>query len=129
MRDMLRLKKGDWGFMEFRTTPVGDTTPYVEICDGKLQFVVSERGTEYQRRTAVDEDEILYWLVSSMTRVMAVKWECKNRIPNTDSRIGWMKKDIEILESISSEWANHKTKEYEQILERFPHIWDSQSPD
>jgi Immunity protein 63 len=118
IRDQLNLKKGDRCYMEFTTSPRGDGTPHIEICDGNLHFVVSERGTEYKRRVTQNEDELLYWLVCCLTREMASQWELRNRIPDTDTRIGWMKKEIEILNSINAEWAVRKRIEYKWVLDR-----------
>lgn len=52
------------------TVPQAFGGPHVEIVRGKYHYVVCERGSEDERKTTTDEDELLYWLIS----VLSVSW-------------------------------------------------------
>lgn len=110
----LPLDPSDWT-LELSRSPHGDGTPHIEI-EGLLCFVISERGYEYERRIAVDEDELLYWLTTVITSQAASRWEACHREPGTDSRQGWFAKELEILQAINPQWAERRAKEHEQLL-------------
>ncbi len=116
IRERLGVKKGDRAYLDFDTVSKHDAGPHVELVDGELHFVICERGTEYKRRVAKDEDELLYWLICTITRWLASDWECCNRIPDQDSRIGWMNKEIELLQTLNPSWAIRKYNEYKRLL-------------
>ena len=116
IRERLGVKKGDRAYLDFDTVSKHDGGPHVELVDGELHFVICERGTEYERRVAKGEDELLYWLVSSITFSLATDWECRNRIPDQDTRIGWMNKELEILQTINPRWAIRRYEERKGLL-------------
>jgi hypothetical protein len=105
---------------QIQTRPLVDGAPHVELIDGRYDYVVTERGRELQRRTAEDEDELLYWLMSDVTRGIAIQFESRNRIRNQDSRRRWFARDVELLGKLRPEWGDRKRAEYAQVLSTHP---------
>lgn len=105
---------------EMQTRPLVDGAPHVELVDGRYEYVVTERGKELQRRTAKDEDELLYWLMNDVTRGVAMRIESRRRIRNQDSRRQWFAKDVELLSQLRPEWGDRKRAEYAEVLTKYP---------
>jgi hypothetical protein len=105
---------------KIQTRRQDDGSPHVELVDGGYHYVVTERGSEYERRIAENEDELLYWLMSDVTTGIALEIELNNRIPGQDSRRQWFSKNIELLNRLSTEWAGQKEFEYEKVLTMHP---------
>ena len=40
----------------------GDRTPYIIINELGYNYIISERGNEYNRKITKDIDELLYWI-------------------------------------------------------------------
>ncbi|WP_163323020.1 Imm63 family immunity protein [Draconibacterium mangrovi] len=65
----------------------GEQSPLIEIAsNGKLHYVRIERGTEFERKTTEDVDELLYWIYSGITATMSINYELDNRTENKDFR-------------------------------------------
>lgn len=97
-----------------------DGTPHIELVDGRYHYVVTERGSEFERKIAESEDELLYWLMSDVTISIALELELNNRVQGQDSRRQWFPKNIELLSLLSTEWAHRKESEYVKILAEHP---------
>jgi hypothetical protein len=97
-----------------------DGTTHIELVDGKYHYVVTERGSEFERKIAENEDELLYWLMSDVTTSIALGLELNNRVLGQDSRRQWFPKNIELLSWLSTEWADRKESEYVKILAEHP---------
>jgi hypothetical protein len=104
----------------FPTSRTDDGSAHVELIDGKFNYVVTERGVEFDRRIALDESEVLYWLLSSVTAAIASQFELEHRIAGQDSRRQRFAKDVELLGRMDPSWAASKDLEYKQILARYP---------
>ena len=83
--------------------------------------MVTERGSEYERRETSDPDDVLYWLVSDTTREAAQRFELAQRVPGMDCRRLLFAKHVELLEGIRVAWGNRKREEYERILKDCPY--------
>jgi hypothetical protein len=105
---------------KIQTRRQDDGSPHVELVDGRYHYVVTERGSEYERRIAEDEDELLYWLMNDVTTGIALEIELNNRILGQDSRRQWFSKNVELLNRLSSVWAGRKESEYEKVLTMHP---------
>ena len=101
-------------------SPTHSGAPHVEIVNDKYHYVVTERGSEFERKIAKDEDELLYWFVSDSIFSIACSWELKHRKENEDSRRQLFSKQIELLNKINPEWAARKAKYHEQVLKKNP---------
>jgi hypothetical protein len=107
---------------EVHTRPLHAGYPHVELVDGRYHYVVTERGSELQRRAAKDENELLYWLMSDVTHGIAMRLETGRWFRIGDPRRWWFAKDVELLRQLRPEWGERKRAEYEQILLRNPYM-------
>ncbi|MBC8142094.1 MAG: hypothetical protein H7Y38_11715, partial [Armatimonadetes bacterium] len=51
-----------------------DGSPHMEWVSGEYHYVVTERGSEWERRTTADKKEALYWCVSDLVWSMASEY-------------------------------------------------------
>ncbi len=103
-----------------RTSPSHDGSPHVEKIGNLYHWVVTERGSEFQRKTTALRSELEYWLVSDVVSDLSIKYELKNRVEGQDFRRIMFDKRIELMNSISLEWGNRIQKEIELILKDHP---------
>jgi hypothetical protein len=55
--------------------PQHDGGPHVEIIGDKYHYVVTERGSELERKITTDRQELLYWLISGVVFEMVGDFE------------------------------------------------------
>jgi len=101
-------------------SPTHSGSPHVEVLNGKYHYVVTERGSELERKIAKDEDELMYWFVSDSIFSIACTWEANNRKESEDSRRQLFSKQIELLNAVNPEWANKKEAHHNEVLKRYP---------
>lgn len=102
-------------------TPIGDATPNIEVDHlGQYHFVISERGTEYERKITSNLHDLLYWIFSSVTSAMAGDYELKNRNEKKDSRRIMFEKQEELLGLLNKDWQNKERREHQSILINYP---------
>ena len=106
----------------FRTSPAHDGSPHVEKVGNEWRYIVTERGMELQRRTTVDADEVLYWLVKDVTFELASRYELEHRSPSLDFRRLLFAKEEELLGEISPEWAQRYAAEMQTVLQQHPFV-------
>ncbi len=103
------------------SSPIGDATPNIEIDNvGLYNYVISERGNEYERKTTSDLNDLLYWIFASVTFSMACDFELKNRIEEKDSRRIMFAKQEELLGLLNENWKKKERKDHQSILENNP---------
>ncbi len=103
------------------SSPIGDATPNIEIDNsGLYNYVISERGNEYDRKITSDLNDLLYWIFSSVTFSMACDYELKNRIEDKDCRRIIFAKREELLGILSKDWEEKERKKHQSILENSP---------
>jgi len=112
--------------LNVRTTTDGFGTPHIEIDENGYNYVVSERGNEYERRQTKDIHILLYWIFKDIVFILASEHELNNRKPNEDSRRLLFAKLIELLEKLDSEFAQWEKEEQEKILKEHPYDDDLQ---
>jgi hypothetical protein len=105
----------------FQTTPRHDGSPHVEIAGNTYSYVITERGSEQERRTTQSRDEILYWLVSDVVFSLAASYELKHRKAGQDSRRLFFARELELLSKVSADWAARKNAEFQAILALNPY--------
>jgi hypothetical protein len=94
-----------------------DAHPYIEIDDlGFVYYVVSERGTEFERKKARDIGDILYWIFERVTFRMAFDFELKNRIEDQDCRRIAFNKQEELLRMLDKKWEQMVVEDHKKIL-------------
>jgi hypothetical protein len=96
-----------------------DGRPHIEVGE-RYAFVVCERGTEFERRTTLDLDELLYWSFQSTTFSMAVDWELAHRIPGEDARRQLFQHQRDLLEVLDPRWAIRRDEELLTVLREHP---------
>ena len=106
--------------VRFSTSPQHDGRAHVECCGDEFHYVVTERGSEHERRKTSDPEELLFWLISDLTFGMALDWEVQRRIQGEDSRRQLFRKDIELMSQVNQHWAERKKERYENILGEHP---------
>ena len=101
-------------------SPTHSGAPHAEIIKGEYHYVVTERGSEFERKIAENSDELLYWFVSDSVFSIACQWELEHRKESEDSRRQLFSKQIELLNHVNPKWAARKEKYHEQVLKENP---------
>lgn len=94
--------------------------PHVEVDSRGYHFVVVERGQELQRVTTVDLDALLYMIFEDVTFSMASDWELRHRVDGQDTRRLLFRRQVELLASLSPEWARRQGLRHDAILRSHP---------
>jgi len=103
------------------TSPQNDGSAHLEVVNAKFHYVVTERGSEFERKTTTEKDQLLYWFVSDLVFRLASNYELKNRIQGQSFRRLLFAKEIELMESLNKNWAEYKRLEIEEILKSSPY--------
>ncbi|MFE0098900.1 Imm63 family immunity protein [Streptomyces sp. NPDC059009] len=90
--------------------PPLDGWPYAELRDGKVHYLVRERAHVDLIATFTDLDAFLYQLAEEETSSLARSWELEHRTgsvedPDFDSRIAWVAKQLQLLNTVDPAWA------------------------
>lgn len=101
---------------ELSRYPSSDGAPHIELHEGRLDYVICERGSEWERRTARDEDELLYWIVTDITHELSFAWAAQHPIPWLSQRRRAFSKEIRLLRRINTAWAKRHAAEHKRIL-------------
>ena len=103
------------------SSPIGDATPNIEVDNlGLYNYVISERGNEYERKLTSDLNDLLYWIFASVTFSMACDYELKNRIEDKDCRRIMFQKQEQLLGLLNKDWEEKEKKEHQNILNNNP---------
>lgn len=129
IRDLVR-KMGEsihapYSLLSVPDKPTGTGAPHVEISDGKYEYVVTERGFEFSRKTTINLNELLYWIFDGIAFSMAVDYELNHRQVGVDSRRLIFLKHLEILQLLNSEWADLTRREMVETLKNAPYRDDA----
>ena len=103
------------------STPSGFGDPHIEIDKKCYHYVIWERGSERERRTTENLDELMFWIMKDITFNMASDYELKNRIPKQDSRRLLFQTQLKLLKKINNEFYNRLEKEINNILINHPY--------
>jgi hypothetical protein len=95
--------------------------PHIEVDKSKYHYVVVERGKEFKRESTEDIQQLLYWIFSSISSVLAFAYELKNRVEDQDCRRIAFRKKIEIMELINPEFGRKSREELEDMLKAHPY--------
>lgn len=91
--------------------------PYIEIDnEGNYNYVVRERGEEYERKIFKTDDELLFEVFINVTSLMATDYELQNRVENQDCRILIFSKKEDLLSLINQDWANKERVRHQELL-------------
>lgn len=62
-KDLARRINAPTNLLPTFSSPIGDATPNIEVDNsGLYHFVISERGTEYERKITSDLNDLMYWI-------------------------------------------------------------------
>lgn len=107
--------------LTIRSSSDGFGTPHIEIDENGYNYVVSERGTEFERKQTKDINLILYWIFKPIIFRMASDYELENRKPNEDSRRQLFAKLLKLMEQLDSNFAKWEKEELDKFLEKDPY--------
>ena len=99
----------------------GDARPHIEVHGSSLSWVVQERGSEFERRTTSEREELLYWTFVGVTGCMAGDWELQHRVPYTEPRILMFAWQLALLARIDPAWRERQRQEQVRLLREHPH--------
>jgi hypothetical protein len=107
-----------------QTRPTNNGDAHVEVVDGMLHYVITERGAELRRRIASDSEELLYWLIDDVTFSISCNFKASllHRLLRKDPRRARFKKHLELLERVNPSWAARKKVYYAEVLGRYPYM-------
>ncbi|MFX0023526.1 MAG: Imm63 family immunity protein [Candidatus Hermodarchaeota archaeon] len=108
-----------------RSTTDGFGTPHIEIDKKGYNYVVSERGKEFERRQTNDLDTLLYWIFKSIVFSMASDYELEHRKLNEDFRRQLFARRIELMEQLDSKFALWEKQDIEKTLKEHPYDDDN----
>lgn len=99
----------------------GDGSPHVELSGSRYNYVVSERGQEFSRKSTGDLDELLFWIFSDIASSMAQK-KCSTIVKRVgeDPRRCVFQEKIDLLKRINEDWALEEEKNINLTLKRSP---------
>lgn len=115
-----RLDTGDGYASWFKTTPAHDGSAHIELIGDTFQYVVTERGSAFERQQTKDPDVVLYWLLSDVTSEMALKFELHNRRQDEDFRLLYLAEQERLLRVLRADWADAFAERIRDILKAHP---------
>lgn len=95
--------------------------PYVDIDNSRFQYVVIERGNELKRITTGEVDDLLYYVFSDVTLVLASEYELSHRAEGEDSRRLLFEQQLGLLARLSTKWADRQKHEIEIVVGEYPY--------
>jgi hypothetical protein len=97
-----------------------DGRPHIEIGSQGYYYLVLDRDIVCDRLVTKDINELLYKIFDFSTSELAKRYKTTHRVEYQDPRRLWFEYQVEILSLISSQWAERKSKEHEEILQQHP---------
>ncbi|WP_312142881.1 Imm63 family immunity protein [Pantoea septica] len=98
-----------------------DGTPYVSFENEMYNYVSSERGYEFSRKTTKSIDELLYWITSDFVSNISFQYELEHRILGRDGRRMAFPMIIAFMARMNKEWEIKAQKEIDQTLSNAPY--------
>jgi hypothetical protein len=100
---------------------IGDGTACIEIgVDGTVYYVVSERGSEFERWVPPSMDDLLYRVFKDATSASASQFELRNRIKGQDHRRIFFAEHERLIGVLNEDWQNRLNKSHQETLVRHP---------
>ena len=94
--------------------------PHIEVDDSGYHYVVVERGKEEERFTTRVLNELLYRVFRDVTFTLAFDYELRHRVGGQDCRREGFRHQIELLSTLSPEWARRSADDQSKILHEHP---------
>jgi len=98
------------------TEPSDYGKPHLNISQDSYEYIYSERGYEFSRKSTKNLDELLYWIIYPVVHQMAMEFELTHRInEDEDCRKIIFPRLIEYLRIINPLWAERAKKELPSV--------------
>ena len=94
--------------------------PHIEVTAAGYHYVVVERGQVLRRDTTTSLDDLLYTVFAGVTFDLACRWEASHRVRGRDFRRVLFQKQVELLATLSPEWARREADAHAEILRGHP---------
>jgi hypothetical protein len=107
--------------LSIHSTSDGFGTPHIEIDEIGYHYVVSERGTEYKRKSTNDLHTLLYWIFKDIVFEIASEYELSHRKPEQDFRRVLFSKILELFEKLDKQWYAWEKQDIDNILKEHPY--------
>ncbi len=95
--------------------------PHIEVSESGYQYVVCERGSEFERTTYVVFEELLFKVLSDATFWMGVSYELKHRDEALDCRRKIFAEQVALMATVSLEWADRIREQQKKTLQANPY--------
>ncbi|MGK3144642.1 Imm63 family immunity protein [Pantoea sp. C2G6] len=105
----------------FFSAPTNDGTPYVSFENEIYNYISSERGYEFSRKTTKSLNELLYWITSAFVSNISFQYELEHRIPGRDGRRMAFPMIIAFMARMNNEWEIKAKNEIDQTLSNAPY--------
>lgn len=107
-------------FKRFHTMAQHDGSAHIELRDDGFHYVVTERGSEFERIAGLDADGVLYRLLKGVTLRIATRYELKHRQEGVDGRSVWFPFQEALMGKLDPRWGERLRAEHEAILREHP---------
>jgi hypothetical protein len=107
-------------YKRFHTTPQHDGSAHIELKDDGFHYVVTERGSEFERIAGLDADDVLYRLLKGVTLHIATRYEIEHRREGVDGRSVWFPRQEALMGTLNPRWGERLRAEHEAILREHP---------
>lgn len=94
---------------------------YISAQDQEYSIVYTEKGKERERISVKDKDEVLWYVLDSVSFNIAMEYAAKNREEGKDFRRVYFKKILEIYNLFGESFCSKKEKEIQRILKENPY--------
>jgi hypothetical protein len=119
-REIAREHNIEWGLLT-RFGTVQKSWAYVLQDTSGYHFVtLDEDGSEFERRTTQNADDVLYWVITDAAHRAALGSFFPRPQDNGLSRLAWFERELEILGWISPEWQRRRKAELDEYLRTNP---------
>ena len=108
------------GRFPYRSQPAHDGSPHVEVSNDLYHYVVTERGTEFERRSTPDADQLLYWLLRDVAFNLACAFELEYRVAGKDPRRLLLSTILSSFGRFPPLWEERCAREIDHIPEEHP---------
>lgn len=100
--------------------------PHIRRQGDGLCWEVRERDGLSEERFTLSEDEVLYWVFSDATYIMAVE-QTDHADGRPGSRVALFEAQLRLLKSLDEGWCTKRKAEIADILSRYP-LRDDEKP-
>src|SRR5262252_9989411 len=90
--------------------------PHIEVSGSAMAWVVVERGKEWERKTTLQLDELLFWIFDHVTHEMASRFAARHQKEGQDFRHPLFTKQLELMGTLEPRWRTRLAGELGPLL-------------